>query len=233
MTSLATYAERIDALTLRERGFLMTGVLAVTYFLWSGFLMQPMDQRHRDLRVTQERVAAELAAVNAQTKAALDLARNDPNETYRRELESLKAELAQLNRELAGTTDHLVPPDRMAGVLERVLQQAAGLQLLEMTSLGSSPLVPAGKSDARTAAEQETKADAAQEPAAVRTVYRHGVTLRLQGGFFEVNGFLRKLEALEWKFFWDAIEYRVLDYPDAMVELTLFTISLEPTWIGG
>ena len=63
-------------------------------------------------------------------------------------------------------------------------------------------------------------------------MHKHGVRLKLQGSFFSVLDFLRKLEQLEWKFFWDAVEFRVVDYPDATVEITVYTISMEPTWIG-
>jgi MSHA biogenesis protein MshJ len=231
MQSWESFAARIDALTLRERGFVMSGVLAVTYFLWAGFVMQPLDRKQRDLEVNLNRASAEIAALNAQAQAMLEEAKEDPNKTYRAELESLKAELARMDAELKGTTDHLVPPGQMARVLEAILKETGGLQLTGVTSLGSSPLVPE-KSGAGAAAKKESTSvdDESTEP--VRRVYKHGVKLALQGSFFSVLDFLKRIEQLEWKFFWDSLEFRVLDYPDASVEITVFTINLEPAWIG-
>ena len=230
MRSWESLAARIDALTLRERGFVMAGVLGVTYFLWAGFIAQPMERQQRELKSNQERIAAEIAGLNAQAQALLQQTKDDPNAIHRVELEALKAELAQMNKDLAGTTDHLVPPGQMAKVLEAVLQESNGLQLQQVASLGSSPLVP----ETKPAAEAKD-ADAAEKDTDVqaRKVYKHGVKLVLQGSFFSVLEFMRKLEQLDWKFFWDALEFRVVDYPDATVEITVFTISLEPTWIGG
>jgi MSHA biogenesis protein MshJ len=230
MRSWESLAARIDALTLRERGFVMAGVLAVTYFLWVGLIAQPMEQKQRELNGNQERITAEIAALSAQAQAMMQQSKDDPNEIHRAELESLKTELAKLNKDLAGTTDHLVPPGQMAKVLEAVLQGTNGLELQQVTSLGSSPLVPESKKEAAKRADAD--ADNQDTEAPVRKVYKHGIKLVLQGSFFSVLDFMRKLEQLDWKFFWDGVEFRVVDYPDATVEITVFTISLEPTWIG-
>jgi len=230
MRSWESLAARIDALTLRERGFVMAGVLAVTYFLWVGMIAQPMEKRQRDMNTNLERIAAEIAGLNAQSLALIQQAKDDPNAIHRAELESLKAELAQLNKDLAGTTNHLVPPEQMARVLEAMLRGTDGLQLQQVTSLGNSPLVPGKKKPAANVAAAD--ADAQDSGESVRSVHKHGVRLKLQGSFFSVLDFLRKLEQLEWKFFWDAVEFRVVDYPDATVEITVYTISMEPTWIG-
>lgn len=218
-------AARIDALTLRERAFLMTGVLAVTYFAWTGFQVQPMERQRLQMKTRQEQLAAEIAGLNATAQTLLAQAKQDPNEVFRAELGSLKAQLAQLNKELAGTTDHLVPPQQMARMLQAVLEGIQDLRLERVLSLGSSPLVPEAQ-----AARGKAVTPPGSEPAG--KVYKHGVRLTLQGSYFGVLDFMRKLEQLEWKFFWDSVEFRIVDYPDAVVEITLYTISLEPVWIG-
>jgi len=42
---------------------------------------------------------------------------------------------------------------------------------------------------------------------------------------------LRRLEALEWNFFWDRIEFQVKDYPDSSASIRLYTLSLTSDWI--
>lgn len=218
-------AARIDALTLRERAFIMAAALAVTYFTWSGFLVQPMEHRRLEMKSRQDQLSAEIAGLNAAAQALLAQVGQDPNEVYRRELEGLKIQLAQLNKDLSGTTDHLVPPQQMARVLQAVLGGTEDLRLEQVTSLGSSPLVPEVP-----AAKKPTGAP--PEAQDVHKVYKHGMRLTLQGSYFGVLDFMKKLETLEWKFFWDSVEFRVMDYPDAVVEITVYTISLDPSWIG-
>lgn len=224
---LESLAARIDALTLRERAFVIAGVLAVTYFLWTGFLVQPMERQRLAATTQQQQVSAEIAALSAEAQALLLQVKSDPNAVYRAELDAMKKELAQLDSTLAGTTNHLVRPGQMAAVLEAVLRGTDGLLLRSMESLGASPLVPEAKVTAAGPA-----APSAADPEAIPKVYKHGLRMTLHGNFFSVLEFMRKLEAMEWKFFWDAIEFRVMDYPDAVVEITFYTISMDSTWIG-
>jgi len=43
---------------------------------------------------------------------------------------------------------------------------------------------------------------------------------------------MRELESLEWRFFWDNLEYEVIEYPRGLITFTLYTISLDKDWIG-
>ena len=43
---------------------------------------------------------------------------------------------------------------------------------------------------------------------------------------------MKTLEGLEWKFFWDTIDYQVGEYPISSIAITVFTISSNEHWIG-
>ena len=53
-----------------------------------------------------------------------------------------------------------------------------------------------------------------------------------EGDFFQTVDYMRKLEKLEWGFFWDEVSFEMKEYPQASITITLYTISLNPNWIG-
>lgn len=234
MQALNNLAERIDNLQLRERGLLMFALIVVLYFVWDMFLMQPLDARQKKVQSSIQFKDAEIAGLNARIQDMLRQNNTDPNEQNRKRLAELKQELALLDEALKQTTAQLVPPQQMARLLELVLRETKGLQLKQVQSLGTEPLV-------NTQAEEETgdqseqdvqTASATTGQGAVNAAYRHGLQIEFEGNFFSTLEYLRKLEQLEWKFFWDSIDFKVDEYPGAHTAITVYTISLNRNWIG-
>ena len=63
-------------------------------------------------------------------------------------------------------------------------------------------------------------------------IYRHGVQLRLEGSYFDVLAYVTDLEQSGWQFRWRSLDYRVTDYPRAVVDLHLETLSRDRELIG-
>jgi len=63
-------------------------------------------------------------------------------------------------------------------------------------------------------------------------VYKHSVKITLKGEYFSVIAYLQKLEALNWKLFWENIEYQVDRYPGAVVTLEVYTLSTDRGVLG-
>jgi MSHA biogenesis protein MshJ len=63
-------------------------------------------------------------------------------------------------------------------------------------------------------------------------IYRHELRLEIEAGYAETVEFLRAVEALPWKFFWDELHYEVTAYPSARVALVVHTFSDREGWVG-
>ena len=61
---------------------------------------------------------------------------------------------------------------------------------------------------------------------------KHGLMIAFEGDYMSTLSFMQEIESLEWGFFWDSLEYEVIDYPTSRVVITLFTLSLDKNWIG-
>ena len=52
-----------------------------------------------------------------------------------------------------------------------------------------------------------------------------------RGGFLDLLGYLRELEKLPVKIYWDKLDLTVLDYPVSQMTLVVNTIGLDPAWM--
>ena len=63
-------------------------------------------------------------------------------------------------------------------------------------------------------------------------VYEHVVEMRASGSYFQIIQFLTALEALSWRFYWQRLDYKVTEYPNAEIILRVYTLSSEEGLLG-
>jgi len=214
--------ERIDALTIRERGMVLLAVLAVLIFVWDTFFMAPLGAEQKRMQAELDSKRAEVNALNIQLGQLLKQSQDDPNAAARAELAELREELAAIEAQIKTTVQELVDPARMPELLRNVINQTQGLTLTNLEGLGVSPLVA---KDDKTGAGEDSAGDS------LSAAYKHGMRIRFRGDYLQTLEYLRRLEALEWNFFWDRIEFEVKNYPRSASEIRIYTLSLTQDWI--
>jgi MSHA biogenesis protein MshJ len=215
---------RYDGLTLRERILVFLVVVAVTFTVWNAMLFGPLEERSR-------RQLGEAAKTDKQTKlialqvSALKKRRSfDPDAQGRRRIAALRNEDAQLRDAFAQLTGNLVPPERMAELLESMLSQDVNLTLTHVEGLGATPALDAAPS----AGAVKDTARASDSGA----LYKHGLRLDFRGGYLDTLEYFQNLEGLPLRVLWDSVDYRVDEYPTASVSITVYSLSLDADWIG-
>lgn len=160
---------------------------------------------------------AGLAALQAQLQAAPDI-------TYNSALLAAQANQEQLVEQIERNTRELVSPEKMRAVLEDLLRSQQGLRLLGLESF-SEPvkLAPA-----------EAAPVAGALPVEAVALYRHGVRLKLEGGYFDLLHYLQAIQGTEWKLNWDSLDYQVGEAGPgrAQISLQLYTLSRHGGWVG-
>ena len=154
MNSLRNLASRIDEFSIRERGLIMITVLVLLYLLWQAWLMTPLTANRATVSVRISDTKGEVAALNQQTQTIVQRQRTDPDEDNRKEITRLQAQLDGLLDELDEMTAHLIAPDEMAGVLERVLLSSRDVQFISLKGLGVTGLLDSADDDNQTTAAE-------------------------------------------------------------------------------
>ncbi|MFG6461129.1 hypothetical protein ACG04Q_06050 [Roseateles sp. DXS20W] len=171
-------AQRIDALSLRERAILFLSIVAVLAALFDALVLSPLSTRARLRGEAQAAQAAEVAQLRQQFVAASQNV-GDPAGQLQLQLDKARAERERLDGELrkAGS---ISGGEGLATVLQRLLAREPGLVLEQLALLADAPATPAQAS--------------ASAPAGVPGVSWQGVELQVQGGYQDIQRYLQALE---------------------------------------
>ncbi|BDT58866.1 hypothetical protein MasN3_23600 [Massilia varians] len=227
---------RIDALTLRERGLLFAASAAVILFIGHSVVLGPLYREHDALRAQISQQQNNLAGMDGEIAARVQAYQVDPDAPAREKLQAIRQESAALGDSLLAMEHGLVPPERMAPLLDTILRANARLKLVSMRTLPVEPMSSLGGQGAAPAlpeAAPDAAADAAGAAPAPAPVllYRHGVEVTVRGNYLDMVDYMSALEAMPTRLFWGRAQLDVEAYPAARLTLTLYTLSLDRKWM--
>jgi len=207
-----TLDQRYSKLTTRERGVLLFGGLGAILIL--GFTIFDVSlSQHKLLTKQLEQVRADTASAQAQTQVLVRQLAQNPDDYARTRIAELSGQIEALDAQMRGVNRGLVPPQRMARILEKMLARTSRVQLVRLQTLPVSNLI-----------ERNQSPDGPN-------VYKHGIEMTLQGRYLDLLGYLERLEALPWQMFWAKAQMDASDYPAVRITVTVFTLSLDKTWL--
>lgn len=230
---------RLEALSLRERAMVFAATAAVIVFAGHALVLAPMFAEQAALRTQVAQQLEAATATDAEIAARVQAFQVDPDAAARARLNSINQELGQLGQQLLAIEHGLVPPERIAPLLESILRANGKLKLVSVRTLPVEPLSgPPGAAAtqaaaAAPAAAADPAADTAADPAADATplLYRHGVEVTVRGNYLDMVDYMSALEALPTRMFWGRAQLDVEEYPAARLTLTLHTLSLDRQWM--
>jgi MSHA biogenesis protein MshJ len=214
---------RFDALKPRERVMVFVAGAAVIGWLVFALAIDNELIRYKRLRADLSRQQGTLAQLQIQAAQLMRSAAQDPDAAGRARIAALTTQLAQFDNELRGVQQGLVPPTRMARVLEDMLTRNSRVHLVKLKTLPVSALVDREAKGEPVRAETQGGAD--------RLVYKHGIELTLEGGYLDLLDYLTRLEKLQWQMFWARTRVNASQYPRVQMTVTLYTLSLDEAWL--
>jgi len=212
-------ADRIDAMSVRERGMVFFAVVVVLYLIAYSAVFGPL--RAEQTRLDQDLRAKRVQAQEADQKLTGLFSQDgkDVNAENRAKLAALSSQVRDLDAKMDQMTAGVVPPKEMAKLIEQMLTRNKNLELVKLEAL------PAKSLDA----DAKPGADA---PLPGVTVYRHGMRVEFKGRYFDIVNYLKSLEGLPWKVYWGEVSLETDKYPVSKVSLVIYTLSRHPNWIG-
>lgn len=222
------FAARFDALLLRERALIAAAVILGAAALFYTFALEPLASQKkrlaRELAEARQVIRAAEEAIKAQERAA------DPDAVKRSYRDALRKQLAEMDAAMQGLQRGLVPPERMARLLEEMLAKSRGLKLVSLRTL---PVRRFDQPGAAPAAGSQSDKGAAGGGAAEpeRAIYQHSFELTLLGTYSEIHEYLARLEKLPWQMFWGRISVTSEQHPRLRVTLIVQTLSLNKAWL--
>ena len=221
-------AARVDALTLRERGLLFAAAAAVIVFVGHTMVLGPIYRAQDLLREQISQQRNNMIGLDGEITAKVQAYQVDPDAPARARLQAVQEETAALGDSLLAMEHGLVPPERMAPLLDTILRANGRLKLVSMRTLPAEGVgAPAGAD--KTAPAAAPAKDAAAKPADL--LYRHGVEVTVRGNYLDMVNYMSALEAMPTRLFWGKAQLDVEEYPASRLTLTLYTLSLDRKWM--
>lgn len=208
------FANRIDAMSLRERALIFITLLVALYFLAVNVLFGPLNAGRDRLQQQISQKRQETQALELQVQALVGTGEH-PDAAKRKKLEALQENLKTMDTELARATSGLVTPREMTRLVEQMLLKNRGLQVMKVESIPATPLL-----------------DAVNAVSSGSMVYKHGMNIEVRGGYLDILRYLKSLEALPWKVFWGKVTLKTEKYPDSHASVLIYTLSTREAWIG-
>lgn len=228
-------AGKIEARSLRERlmFFVIAALLimAIADRLFVSLEMARQQQLSQKISTDRQQTAAIRAEIQARASAHAI----DPDAATRLRLQQLNEQSAQMRGRLEGMQKGLVSPDKMADVLKDLLQRDGKLRLKSLKTLPVASLnEPSDGAPAQAVAANKALegGKAASLTASRDMVYKHGVEIVVEGSYADIAHYLAELERLPWQLFWAGLRLEADGYPAVRLTLTLFTLSLDKTWLN-
>lgn len=217
---------RYDALQWRERWLIAVAVLGGIFLMaFSGFI-EPAVKGAQLAERSMQAQRAQMAVLQAQ-QHALQSPEQNPDALARAELVRLKAQLGALAGRFAEMEHSLVPPQRMAALLEDMIGRRTGLRLLSLKTLPAAPLLDrkAASDESRAGKPVDNVADASSG------LFKHGVEIRLEGSYQELAAYLERLEQSKMKLLWSSVSVSAANHPKLVLTLSVYTLSMDRTWL--
>ena len=227
-------ALRLDALNLRERALVFGCVALVVAFVLNWVLLDPVFARQKALSQQLTQDQAELARIYVDVQAKTQLLGQDPDKLNQARIVQLREEMAKLRSDFSSVQKNLVPPDKVPGLLEDILKRNARLKLISLknlpqVNLSRAEIKEAAKDGAEASAKPAAKPEKATEHGGI---YRHGVEIVVQGNYMDMMAYLSSLETMPWELYWGNVKFNVDTYPAGTMTLTVYTLSLDKTWLN-
>lgn len=214
--------QRYAVLSQRERALVALAVVLAPLLIGLTLFVDPQKARLKAMENTLANDGATLTRLQAEASNLQQQLAIDPDAGRKADLAALHAERDRLDEQLRQFSAVLVRPEEMNGLLENLLARHAGLRLLSLKTLAPHSVLPAAESKEGGAKPAERSFD----------LYRHGVEIRLEGNYGQLQAYLAQLEKLQHKLLWGKLDYRVVDYPRAELTLVVYTLSPDRTWLA-
>lgn len=216
----------IDDMSLRERAMIFVAAAFMVISLMEVMLLDPLLAKQKTLSAQVVQQQEKMKELQAQMQSLLQAKRDDEHSPLRDRLAQLRQQLQEQDSYLQSRRDRLVEPSKMTDLLRQVLNRNGGLQLVELKTLPVSLLIEKPQATAANPPGGETPPAGSQ-----KKIFKHGVSITVRGGYLDLMRYVTALEKMPAQMFWGEASLSVEKYPDAVFTLTVYTLSLDKTWL--
>lgn len=233
---------RFSGLNKRMQRLVLSGVLALVYALIDMAVVQPLMDEYSEVTKAIEKTRLESKTYAAQLLNLKNDIGIDPSMTEEQQSAILIEKLNELDVRIARATTKFVAPEQMTEFIYEALVRSRNLKMVTMEKLPLETVViriaKEETEEERKNREEREKLEPAKSEIKKASswsmsedkFYKHSIELVLEGKYLDIVNYLKNLEAMPWRVFWQRTELES-NYPVSRIRLTLYTLSLDSHWM--
>lgn len=221
----AKLTAKLDAISQRERFMIFAALATVIIWLTQALLIQPLLIKQKKLTTDIELQHQQLDQLQRTLETLAQTKKDNRNSPLHEKIRLAKEKIIEDETYIKKRRDTLVPPDKMGALLEQMLSQNGHLQLVALDTLDPTPMTDGSNKPASAVAGTPMRAGTE------KLIYQHGVRLTVRGNYMDLLSYLTSLEKLPTQMLWGNAKMTVLQYPAIELTVTIYTLSLETTWL--
>ncbi|MHB0888434.1 hypothetical protein [Acidithiobacillus sp.] len=211
MNSPGRWLARFDSLSLRERLLVLAAALVVLLMGIYQIVLAPLQAGLHAKKEQWQTGQSKASALEAEIQALLASA---PQQAQSR-LNAERQIVAELDQQLQAAGQRYPRQDELARWLRALLGERPGVRCTGFHTLPPQLVYP-----------PQGEKNAPPGP----RLYQSGVSLTLQGDFPSLLAYLQNVQQGPWRLQWGAWNYKVVNYPQAELQVDVTTYALD--WSG-
>ena len=209
----------------------------VVYAVINSLLISPVLTHKKTIQDGLDADQAQIILLNQQINEFAHQKITDPDAQNNQRIAELKTHLQLLDSQLSGLQTTLISPDKMPELLHSLLKKNGKLKLIELKTLPTKGLLENTSKEANTAPSNSNQPTSTTQPGQDSPVYKHGVELTVEGQYLDLLEYVSELEKMPWHVLWskaalNADQSTTSTWPTNRLTLTVYTLSLDKTWLS-
>jgi MSHA biogenesis protein MshJ len=220
MTKLSHIKLKYNQLVIREK-ILLLSFLGLLLLVVGEFAFTHLYGQLIKVQQENQALALQVAAEEKMIQIYQDYSGDnqvEKNQALKKAQAALKNQLQQMKN----NTNHVLPSHALPSLLENMLKSSSGLRLIQLKPMPTKAL------ETKTGIKNETENSSSQSPSmAHQPIKKNGYHIELEGDFFSILDFTKKIEQIETKLFWKKFTYKVIKHPAARVHIENYSLNVD------
>ena len=237
--SWLSISSKFEALNQRERWMVTCALFVVVYAIINMLLLSPVLARKKIIANELAANQTQIQGSNEQISVFANQNVVDPDAQNKQRIAELRSNLQVLDTKLSSLQTTLISPEKMPELLRNLLKKNSALKLIELKTLPTKGLLDSSSENTNmsTTTPPLTEQNSAQLNHAETNkqnlpVFKHGVEVTIEGRYLDLLEYVSELEKMPWHVLWSKADLNVKNYPYSQLKLTVYTLSLDQTWLS-
>lgn len=219
-----------ENVTTRERNIILLTVLSLISLIIYMLAIEPMFVGYKALAEESSNLDRKNRQIESQLETTLANKRQDPNIQLQQEINRLENKSLMLDKDIGRLTKSLVAPKQMVSLLEGVLKSDREIKLISFVNLPKEDVelsldVSNKKNVSDNGIKNELKIDEG-------LIYKHSFEIEMRSTYGSTLSYLKRIDKLPWKVFWQDLRYEVGEYPYGTLKIKIYTLSTSKEVLG-